>query len=336
MTVLNKNTPLLWGDTLPEASNRYKFYCLMLAFLYAGILASFPVDIFLDRDNYLTFAEFSIVVAARHAASGLLTALMNEPVWLGLNILLSSVFSPETTVRILVGLPAFTVAYLVLRFNKKYFFFLILVLLMPQVIKNHIIHLRQGVAISIFLYAWFCQRPLLKIFLYAIAPFVHSSFLFVLMILIVSNILANFRFAADLKMVTFSLLGVVLGGATFTLAAIFGARQAESESYINYEVSGLGFIFWLFVLLVFVTQGKSFLQKNSFVVGTLIFYVSWYFLLPVSGRIFESTIVLLFLASLSLTRWRKIAFYMSLMFYTILLWLIKSQMPLMGYGIREL
>ncbi|SNY51856.1 EpsG family protein [Arsukibacterium tuosuense] len=334
--MLNKNTLVFWGDTLPAASARYKLYCLILALLYAGILASFPMDIFMDRENYLTFAEFSIVVAARHAADGLLTALMNEPVWLGLNIILSSVFSPETTVRILIGLPAFTVAYLVLRFNKKYFFFLILVLLMPQVIKNHIIHLRQGVAISIFLYAWFCQRPLLKMFLFGIAPFVHSSFFFVLFILIVSNVLSTLRFAPDLKIVSFSMLGVAVGGTVFSLAAILGARQAESESYVQYDVSGLGFIFWVFVLLIFLMQGKSFLRNNSFVIGTLMFYVSCYFLLPVSGRIFESTIVLLFLASISLTRWRKVAFYMSLMFYTVLLWLIKSQLPLMGYGIREL
>ncbi|MBV2127802.1 EpsG family protein [Arsukibacterium indicum] len=336
MLSLRKDDFTLQNNTLAEATRNYKIYCFIFALLYAAILASFPVDVFLDRENYLTFAEFSIVILARNAANGVLAALMNEPVWLGINIILNSVFSPEATVRILIGVPAFTVCYLVLRFNSKFFVFLILIVLMPQVIKNHIIHLRQGVAIAIFMYAWFCQRPLLKYFLYAIAPFVHSSFFFVLLILLVSHLLANFRFGADLRILTYSLMGAAVGGTVFSLASILGARQAESESYVQYEVSGLGFIFWVFVLFIFVMQGKTFLRNNSFVVGTLIFYVSCYFLLPVSGRIFESTIVLLFLASLALTQWRKIAFYMSLMFYTILLWLMKSQLPLMGYGVTDL
>jgi hypothetical protein len=336
MLTANKSNITFVGNVLPDSSGKYKLYCFFFALLYAGILASFPVDIFLDRENYLTFAEFSLVILARNAANGVLAALMNEPVWLAINMLLSSVFSPETTVRLLIALPAFTVCYLVLRFDRKHLFFLILVVLMPQVIKNHIIHLRQGVAIAIFLYAWFCQRPLLKYFLYAIVPFVHSSFFFVLLILLVSHFLANFRFGADLRILTFSLMGAAVGGTVFSLASILGARQAESESYVQYEVSGLGFIFWVFVLLIFLMQGKRFLRNNSFVLGTLVFYVSCYFLLPVSGRIFESTIVLLFLASLSLTQWRKVAFYMALMFYTILLWLMKSQLPLMGYGVTDL
>jgi hypothetical protein len=173
-------------------------------------------------------------------------------------------------------------------------------------------------------------------FLLGIVPFVHSSFFFVLVILVVTNIVSNLRFASDLRILIFSLLGVSVGASVFTIAAILGARQAESESYVDYEVSGLGFIFWFFVLLTFLMQGKQFLRQNSFVVGTLLFYLACYFVLPVSGRIFESTIVLLFLASLQLTSWRKLAFYSSLFFYTSILWLMKSQLPLMGYGIRDL
>ncbi len=59
---------------------------------------------------------------------------------------------PDVVVRLIIFVSAFLTAWLVLSNNTKYIFPLLILLFLPNVIKNYLIHLRQGLAISIFFY----------------------------------------------------------------------------------------------------------------------------------------------------------------------------------------
>lgn len=311
----------------------YRLTVLALAVAYGLALAMLPMDAFLDRENYLVYAQSSDLTLAGYAASGWLRALANEPLWLLSNVVLSSFLAPEQVVRFFVFLPATTVAYLVLRTDPRQFLWLLLILLLPQVIKNHIIHLRQGVAIAVFLLGWNLTSSTWRRVLFLSTPFIHASFFFVLGLLALTHFAKKLRLAADLRMLTFIAAGVGVGVGLGWLAQILGARQVQEYEFVAAQVSGLGFFFWCLVLILFVMQGKRFMRDNAFALGAIAFYLGTYFLVGVTARIFESAMLIVLLAGLRLTGWRRPAFLSLVTAYGILVYWLRLDEPWLGFGV---
>jgi len=324
----------------------YQLLVWILSVIYGGFLAGLPLDIFKDRANYLIYAEHSWEIFERTWEEGLLVGLVNEPLWLLLNAGLGAVLPPEAVLRTLIFVPATLVAWFVLRHEPRQFMWLLLFLLVPQVVKNHIIHLRQGTAISrialfhaVFLAGWFASRQPLRGMLLVVAPFIHSSFFFVLFLLASVRIMRSLRLAADLR--TLLMVGTAVGlGSTSWLAESLGARQAKESLGARQaklytapaeDFSGLGFAFWMLVLIVMVLQGREFLKQCAFEINTIIFYLCTYFFSPFSARIFENTVLLVLLSGLRLTGWRNLAFLGLFLFYLLLQWFIRIGQPSFGW-----
>ncbi len=311
-------------------SLNYQLLVWILSVIYGGFLAGLPLDIFKDRANYLIYAEHSWEIFERTWEEGLLVGLVNEPLWLLLNAGLGAVLPPEAVLRTLIFVPATLVAWFVLRHEPRQFMWLLLFLLVPQVVKNHIIHLRQGTAIAVFLAGWFASRQPLRGMLLVVAPFIHSSFFFVLFLLASVRIMRSLRLAADLR--TLLMVGTAVGlGSTSWLAESLGARQAKLYTAPAEDFSGLGFAFWMLVLIVMVLQGREFLKQCAFEINTIIFYLCTYFFSPFSARIFENTVLLVLLSGLRLTGWRNLAFLGLFLFYLLLQWFIRIGQPSFGW-----
>nr|CDQ32828.1 hypothetical protein BN993_02255 [Virgibacillus halodenitrificans] len=315
-----------------EGSFGYKAMCLVLAGIYAWFLMGLDVDGYLDRKNYLIYAQHSDEIFAMYAASSLKAFITNEPVWLLLNIWASKHFSPEDTLRIIIFFSSFLISFLVLRSYPKYAFFLILFILMPQVLKNNIIHLRQGVGITLFFIGWWCRYLPLRIFFIGLAPLVHASFFFIDALFLLNVAFSTFRISTVWRMVYTLGVGIVLGALGIWLAGALGARQGGSDEYsaMGSGGSGLAFLFWVVFSVIFFMEGKSFLRNNFFAASILIFYLSTYFLLPVTARVFESGMLVLLLASLGLTDWRRYTVYGLYAFYFFMQWYPVLGIP--GYG----
>lgn len=309
-----------------------KIGCVLIAFVYAALLASVPMEGMMDRDNYLDMARVSPLILVRYFGRGILDVLTNEPVWLGINSLLSFFLEPDVIVRIIVFFSAFTVAYLVLKHSKQHFILLILLLLFPMVIKNFIVHLRQGLAIAFFAIGWFASGRKTKYFFYALSPLIHSSFFLILPLMLLREILTKLRFAIDIKAIAYVLAGIGIGFGVVLLADILGARQAETSAVMDSQISGVGFVMWTLIALLFVLQGRRFLDKNTFVIGALLFYLATYFLTPIAGRVFESAVLFVVLAGLTLTGYRKYGFVLIILAFTLVFFVMRLGQPLMGYG----
>lgn len=260
-----------------------------------------------------------------------MTLLSNEPVWLFFNSILGSLFKPETVLKIIIGFPASVVSYLALRANSNNLILIFLFLFLPQVLNNHIVHLRQGLAVSFFLIGWFSKRYPIKWSFMLLTPFIHASFFFILLFLFLVVILRKLNFAADLRGVVFISYGVFVSFFLGNIAKFLGARQGDSYSFSVGDISGLSFIFWSGVLLLFVLQGRSFLRYNSFVIGSLIFYLSTYFFIEVSARIFESTLIILLLAGLQMSSWRRQAFIFIIILYGLFSYFLRLDEPWIGF-----
>lgn len=306
---------------------------LAFALLYAMVLTSLPLDAFLDRENYLSYAAYSDEILARYGAVHPVAVLANEPLWLLINIGLARLFGPETVLRILIFLPAVLVPWLLVRHNPRHAVWLILLMLMPQVLKNHVIHLRQGCGLAVFLLGYFFGSKWLRRGLMLAAGFIHSSFLFIVLIGGIVAAVDLFplspRLRIALKLLCFGLLGVSTG----MVASALGARQAAQYADVQATFSGLGFLFWTGVLLMFLSAGRLVLQQNMTALAILSFYLATYFVLPVSARIFESGLFLVLIAGLNLPGWRRQIFLLQMFTYAVTQYVMSLDTDWLGWGV---
>lgn len=322
---------MVYGVPMPLAP--YRFLTLLLAVGYGAVLSQIPTEHFKDFSNYLIYAEHSWSRFLSLLDRGLLETLTNEPVWLLVNAALGAHLAPEVAVRLIIFVSSALVAGIVLRSSPGHFFWLLSFLLLPVVVKNHLIHLRQGLAIAIFLWGWFSTSQTRGWILMALTPFIHASFFFVFPVLWVARSAVRIRLGPDIRTLVFMVMGISVGVLLSWLAAKLGARQANEYEFRMAEVSGLGFAFWLSVFTVMAMEGRWFLREYAFEAGLVIFYLATYWLIEVTARIFESGVLLVLLAGLALTGWRRIAFLTMIAVYGGLIWLIRAGQPAMGFGI---
>jgi hypothetical protein len=292
-----------------------------VALAYAIVLVSLPQDGFRDRANYLTYATASDVVLQRYVSQGITSILANEPLWLLTNMALSRFLPPEKVIAVIIGVSAFITAWLVLRSKPQHFVWLLLFLLYPGVIKNYIIHLRQGLAIAIFLVGWFSSRRAQRWLLLGLTPFIHASFFFVIAILLLARFSRKTRLSASLSLLLFVTATAVMILSLQWAAAGLGARQAnEYELLSTSGASGAAFVFWSAMLMLMLLEGKVFLRQHRFEVGSMILYLVTYFFIPVTARVFESALVLILIAGLDLSANRGRLFKLAILAFATLQW----------------
>lgn len=310
-----------------------RIFPFTFAFFYALFLVNLPLLVFKDRANYLEYARYSELILANHALGGLREVLANEPLWLLTNIGLSYITGgPGDVLRIIIFIPAFVIPFLILRKNPRHVGWLVFFLFTPQIIKNHIIHLRQGYGIAIFLLGYYSGTGWIRYPLMLASGFIHSSFFLVNLIGISAWASGKARLASGLRITILLISFVCIGVLLDVLAAGLGARQGSQYAETGLDVSGLGFLIWATVFSLFISSRTEFLISNIFPLSILVFYLSAYFVSPVSGRIFESGLLLVFIAGLSLTGWRRQAFLGIIVGYSLLSYAMRIGQPMLGWG----
>lgn len=308
-----------------------KFLIAVISFAFAYYLSSLPIDAFVDRSNYLSFATYVEIIIESRISKGFFSFLFNEPFFALIILILRNFLSPENTISAIIGFSTFSVFFLVLsNVPKKYLFLAVLILLLPQVLKNHIVHLRQGLALSIFLWGWFSSNRNYKLLFFVLAALTHSSFLIVVSFLFLINIVQKVKLLSSFKYVIYTMLGLGIGLFGLAIASALNARQAEGYEEFETSSSGLAFVFWLCILLLYLSQGKYYAKKHTAALFFIILYLTTYFFIPVTGRIFESCLIIVLLASVDLKREKIFIFYSLYLFYFIYLWYLR--LPQSGFG----
>lgn len=304
---------------------------MALAVGYGVLLASLPAEGYKDRNNYLGHATYSSVLIERYLERGWLPYLSNEPLWLHVNSVLSNFFYPEQVVRILIFCGAATTATYVLRNTDRRVYWCVLILFLAPLLKNYVIHLRQGFAIAIFLTGVSCTKTIPRYSILALAPFAHSSFAFVSLLYFSVDAFKRIGFSAPVRLTLYAALAIALAAAFGVVAGSLGARQAETDIIESGGGSGLGMVMWMLVLFAFVAEGKHFQREHAFAIAMVTTYVCSYFLIAAAPRIFESGIVLVLLACMALTgnRFRFVAAI--LIFYFALTSFSRFMLPSFGW-----
>jgi len=323
-----------WVVRSATSSFEFRFpSAALLALIYGTTLAFLPLEAFLDRANYLTYAAESHIILARYWERGLLAVLSNEPLWLFTNIALHAIMPAEWVLRTIIFVPACSVAYTVIKQYPRQIIWLLLFLLMTQVLKNHIIHLRQGYAVALFLAGWLAPQKRVGRTLMLGAAFVHTSFAFVLVILAVVRLAKFLRLDPYLQVSTAIFLGAVVGVALPYIAAAVGARQAGEYDFSAASVSGLSFVFWTAMMFMFLLAGRTFVAAHAFALANLGFYLATYFQVEVTARIFESTLLFVLFSGLDLKEWRRLIFLAATLCYAVLQYAQRADLPYLGWGV---
>ena len=307
-------------DERDVARKRNTGFVIVIALVYASALAGLPLMNFMDRLNYLTYARASLQILRSYAERGWNVVLANEPLWLVVNILLGRVISPENVLRTIIFVPAFVVSYLALRSNPRNMIWVILFLVVPQVLKNHITHLRQGLAIAVFLAGWFSRRRFPRLAFFAMTPFIHAGFFFTLGLLALTHVMRRLRLAADLRLIAFVSLGILTGVGLPWLAPYVGARQFQQYAFAPDDISGLAFLFWGGILALMLLQPRKYLREHAFEIGAILFYLALYPFAEISARVFENTTLLVMLAGLGLREPNRSLFLTCILAYAALTW----------------
>lgn len=306
------------------------FWCI--AVTYGFVLSQLPDVQFMDFNNYLSYADNSWLVVLAYADDGLLRTLSNEPIWLLMNAGLSIFLDPATIVRTIIFFSATSIAWLTLRYYPRHFVWLIFFLILPQVMKNYLVHLRQGAAIAVFLWGWFAVHRSTRWLLLGVTPFIHASFFFILALLALTWLLRSARVTHAIRATMYFSVATTVVFSLDVLAELLGARQFGEYEFIRPIVGGFGFLQWAMVLGVILTSGKTWLREHAFENGILIFYLATYWLIEVAARIFESGLIILLLAGLSLPGWRRRVFLGIVLGAGALDWLLRISRPAFGFA----
>jgi hypothetical protein len=130
------------------------------------------------------------------------------------------------------------------------------------------------------------------------------------------------------------IIGLISPAVLEQLSGILGARQFDEYSLVGSEVSGAAFFVYSMVLALFIAEGKGFLSRNMFAAAAVMFYLSTYFTLEVTARIFESSLVVVLLACTGLTQWRFPICWAIITTFCSLLWYVRWSQPLFGFGLE--
>ena len=267
---------------------------LFICIPYGLILCSLPLTIFLDRTYYLEYAASGgFILVNNYLSGGVVSVFFNEPLWLLINMALSLIFEPEQVVRIIILFSSVLFSYaLAKKLRAKNFLLILLILLFPQVLQNYITHLRQGLALAIFMYGMLNTK---KSKLYTFfAALIHSAFYFILVFQLLEIILVKLRLNFHLKVFTYFISSVLLIFVVDSVASLIGDRRGGQYSSEVIQVSGLGWIFWLTFFFLLLFRSYPLFKKPNGALPIFTFYLTSYFNLAFVARIFESMLPYIF------------------------------------------
>ncbi|MBY6192910.1 hypothetical protein KUV78_03780 [Marinobacter hydrocarbonoclasticus] len=310
------------------------FWPLIFASIYAYFLAFImPLDVFKDREHYLDYATEPGLSMLDYWLQGFLPVLFNEPLFLIVNYVPGLFLSGPAVLEALIFSFSFLGAYCVLSSNPRLLVWMVLILLLPQVLKNYVMQLRQGYALSLFLYGWFFCRGVNRWLVIAMAPFLHASFFIVLAFMVAYQ---SFTFLRIRYWLVPLLIGAIAASSTFLIievASLLGVRQGERYANAVVHVSGKAFVFWFVVFCIFMAQSKSWVVRHGLEISFVAMYLGLYFMSPLAGRVFESVLPLVLIAGLSLQGRSFLIFASMFLIYFFGHYFLASREVLFGVGV---
>lgn len=288
-----------------------------LCTIQISLIAFFYDQVSVDKENYIKYADQSRDILLYLLEGNLYKLLINEPIWLLLNTLLTHITDIET-VPLYIGLISYVISvlYIIKKVDKKYTIFLLLLFFMPQIYKSYLVHLRQGLGISIYLMSFLVEKKRSKFILIFFSGLIHNSFIPILFVHSMYELLLR-KFSTRSIIALSLILIFIIAFYLFDILRILGFRQNNYYENVVMNNSGIGFLFWFLIFFIFLSCRSQIIRKNLICIIPLSVYLIFYFINPVASRLFESYIILIISSIIYLSKSKFYTSYGLLFAWTI-------------------
>jgi len=311
---------------------------IFIALLYAYVILYLPVLTSKDSASYYVYANIAMEELFRAFESGVISGLLREPVWLLLISFVSYIFAwnHDYVLFSISFFSSFMAAYSSLGRIKGGASAVVMLLLLTSsfFIGNFVTHLREGVALAIFLIGLNAKNSIIKNILLSITPFIHVVFFIILSMYYFSMLLSKLKvskfivfFLAVTGMIIMSVVvNYFLEGSSF--------RQASAENAVS--GSGVGFLYWLVYLLV-ISSIYIFYKKRSFTVISLMslfvlmFYLMNYYYFYAAARVLEVGLFFVAISAANSGHVEKYFFIAYVSLFVSVGWLLRLSEYNLGY-----
>ena len=275
----------------------------LIGLIYAAVLASLPNDLFKDRGSYLEHSFHGLVFVQDQLSNGLESFFFNEPVWFLYAFVVGSTLGAEFFVASTVFINSFilfvSLSLLVSRYRPGWISIIIVLIIVasPELLKNQLVHLRQGFALSIYLVWLVLSSKNVSLKASIFCSLVHSSFFFLSFFIILFKLYR--RYAPKFSAAVFILASIPALVGLFSVVDIFaeavGARQVGKESF--HEISGFGALFWLAYLFILTLRIDRLNEIVVFAALGLVVYLCGYFVFHEISRVFKNFIPYIYISA---------------------------------------
>lgn len=291
----------------------YSLVCIQIFLLFF-----YYDDITTDRDAYLNYAINANEILNNILNYNFYNVLINEPLWLFINILLSY-FIDSKYVPFSVGIISYLLCanFVFKKVEKKYIFATIILFFMPQIYKLFLVHLRQGLAVSLYISSFICHRKSNKYLLMVSAGLVHNSFIPISLVHFFCDRYSVYFSAKAIITITI-FFGSIIGIFLFEVLQLLSFRQHNNYFAVVQNNSGFGFLFWGFLFCILLTSNRFTLRNSLISIIPIGLYLSLYFINPLSARILESYLIIIVTTIYLLPKYKFYTTYGMLCLWTIL------------------
>lgn len=296
----------------------------MLIFLFHVYVDDYGVVI-KDRENYLYAVVGYQEIFERYLSYGPSYLFLNEPFYIAFFYLFDHILigPPEIRLGFIVSLVFYLSFYIVIKNNIINKYYLLLLIIFPELLINYVVTLRVGFALLLFLFGYYSNSRALKWVFFGLAIFTHSIFIFLVAIIFISDVIykANKGYK-KLPALIYFLIAALFYLALCVLADyldLLSLRQAETYkiAFDMYRGSGYGLIFVTSIFLLLLSEdGRNYTVNFSLII--LGFYIAGYYLFPPIARFFEAGSIFVIISGLYLKKPIKNYYFCILILYELM------------------
>lgn len=221
--------------------------------------------------------------------------LLEEPLYAGFNYVVYVTFGPEHYFPVFISFALGVLSLALFRVTRQPLLCLLAFMLFTPVAKNWYVHLRQGLAISVFLLILSLPKAR-RALLQWLPAFIHTSFFVSAATQVYASILGRFPKLYRIRVPIFAVFSIVFAAVLPTALTILG-YSAERRSYDATGAAASIYTYTAYIVfglvLVLISRGNPVQSAyvEQYIYG-LVLYITLGQTVPYAARIFENYIPL--------------------------------------------
>ncbi len=273
---------------------RLKQKYILYPFLIAFITLLLPSSIIADRGAYIewynTINNFDSSTWITEFSENLPRLILNSQlIFVGLIGILGTIFTAQIGLKIISFFITFYLCRFIFINSNKNYIASFLFCLSPFLVDIYLCHIRQGLAVVFLLYfrkVIFIEKLSWKTFLAGIIIIgIHSGSFILTPFIYLARISKKLKNRQFFFILLPSITSICL--SSYILPLIFPYLKISyyvQRAQLNIG-SGIGFIFFLAILTMFIIQPLNKLKENLFIISMILVYLIGYYTVPAIGRI---------------------------------------------------